>query len=176
MKPSLQVLRARFSEITARAVRTACENLTEPDQRVSDAVDVRQELDLRIGEEGAMGVGGRGLGAHPAVTLAICGVLLPSVLSTRGSLHQVPDAATAEDLPRGAGGAAYQLRQLPVPHPGVRGGEVQSHSGICAGSLPQDPRCGPGPVGQPGCWSRGWFVPHRLRPLVMCLRWLLLSL
>lgn len=27
----------------------ACENLTEPDQRVSDAVDVRQELDLRIG-------------------------------------------------------------------------------------------------------------------------------
>lgn len=28
----------------------ACENLTQPDQRVSDAVDVRQELDLRIGE------------------------------------------------------------------------------------------------------------------------------
>uniref|UniRef100_A0AAA9T177 DNA topoisomerase n=1 Tax=Bos taurus TaxID=9913 RepID=A0AAA9T177_BOVIN len=49
VKPSLQVLRARFSEITTRAVRTACENLTEPDQRVSDAVDVRQELDLRIG-------------------------------------------------------------------------------------------------------------------------------
>ncbi|XP_005402336.1 PREDICTED: DNA topoisomerase 3-alpha isoform X2 [Chinchilla lanigera] len=49
VKPSLQVLRARFSEITPRAVRTACENLTEPDQRVSDAVDVRQELDLRIG-------------------------------------------------------------------------------------------------------------------------------
>ncbi|XP_012872011.1 PREDICTED: DNA topoisomerase 3-alpha [Dipodomys ordii] len=49
VKPSLQVLRARFSEITPRAVRMACENLTEPDQRVSDAVDVRQELDLRIG-------------------------------------------------------------------------------------------------------------------------------
>uniref|UniRef100_A0A2K5P2D2 DNA topoisomerase n=1 Tax=Cercocebus atys TaxID=9531 RepID=A0A2K5P2D2_CERAT len=49
VKPNLQVLRARFSEITLRAVRTACENLTEPDQRVSDAVDVRQELDLRIG-------------------------------------------------------------------------------------------------------------------------------
>uniref|UniRef100_A0A8D2BB90 DNA topoisomerase n=1 Tax=Sciurus vulgaris TaxID=55149 RepID=A0A8D2BB90_SCIVU len=49
VKPGLQVLRARFSEITLRAVRTACENLTEPDQRVSDAVDVRQELDLRIG-------------------------------------------------------------------------------------------------------------------------------
>lgn len=45
------MLRARFSEITPRAVRAACENLTEPDQRVSDAVDVRQELDLRIGEE-----------------------------------------------------------------------------------------------------------------------------
>ncbi|ERE67718.1 DNA topoisomerase 3-alpha [Cricetulus griseus] len=49
VKPNLQVLRARFSEITPRAVRAACENLTEPDQRVSDAVDVRQELDLRIG-------------------------------------------------------------------------------------------------------------------------------
>ncbi|XP_059126802.1 DNA topoisomerase 3-alpha isoform X1 [Peromyscus eremicus] len=49
VKPNLQVLRARFSEITPRAVRVACENLTEPDQRVSDAVDVRQELDLRIG-------------------------------------------------------------------------------------------------------------------------------
>ncbi|XP_016051963.1 PREDICTED: DNA topoisomerase 3-alpha isoform X2 [Miniopterus natalensis] len=49
VKPSLQVLRARFSEITPRAVRMACENLTKPDQKVSDAVDVRQELDLRIG-------------------------------------------------------------------------------------------------------------------------------
>ncbi|XP_038618516.1 DNA topoisomerase 3-alpha isoform X2 [Tachyglossus aculeatus] len=49
VKPSLRVFRARFSEITPRAVRMACETLTEPDQRVSDAVDVRQELDLRIG-------------------------------------------------------------------------------------------------------------------------------
>uniref|UniRef100_A0A480SG85 DNA topoisomerase n=1 Tax=Sus scrofa TaxID=9823 RepID=A0A480SG85_PIG len=49
VKPDLPVLRARFSEITSRAVQAACENLTEPDQRVSDAVDVRQELDLRIG-------------------------------------------------------------------------------------------------------------------------------
>ncbi|XP_058531654.1 DNA topoisomerase 3-alpha [Ochotona princeps] len=49
VKPTLQVLRARFSEITPRAVRMACENLTEPDRRVSEAVDVRQELDLRIG-------------------------------------------------------------------------------------------------------------------------------
>ncbi|XP_004713017.1 DNA topoisomerase 3-alpha isoform X1 [Echinops telfairi] len=49
VKPSLPVLRARFSEITPRAIRVACENLTDPDQKVSDAVDVRQELDLRIG-------------------------------------------------------------------------------------------------------------------------------
>ncbi|XP_067912202.1 DNA topoisomerase 3-alpha isoform X1 [Heterodontus francisci] len=49
VKPNLQVLRARFSEITSRAIRQACENLVEPDQKVSDAVDVRQELDLRIG-------------------------------------------------------------------------------------------------------------------------------
>lgn len=49
VKPSLQVFRARFSEITPRAVRAACENLVQPDQNTSDAVDVRQELDLRIG-------------------------------------------------------------------------------------------------------------------------------
>uniref|UniRef100_A0A8C3V8W9 DNA topoisomerase n=1 Tax=Catharus ustulatus TaxID=91951 RepID=A0A8C3V8W9_CATUS len=49
VKPNLQVFRARFSEITLHAVRSACENLTQPDQKTSDAVDVRQELDLRIG-------------------------------------------------------------------------------------------------------------------------------
>ncbi|NXO01935.1 TOP3A topoisomerase, partial [Rhinopomastus cyanomelas] len=49
VKPNLQVFRARFSEITLHAVRAACENLTQPDQKTSDAVDVRQELDLRIG-------------------------------------------------------------------------------------------------------------------------------
>ncbi|XP_048465675.1 DNA topoisomerase 3-alpha [Rhincodon typus] len=49
VKPNLQVLRARFSEITPHAIRQACENLVEPDQKISDAVDVRQELDLRIG-------------------------------------------------------------------------------------------------------------------------------
>lgn len=64
VKPDLPVLRARFSEITSRAVQAACENLTEPDQRVSDAVDVRQELDLRIGE-GQRAGGGRGLGRGP---------------------------------------------------------------------------------------------------------------
>ncbi|KAG8549824.1 hypothetical protein GDO81_019626 [Engystomops pustulosus] len=49
VKPNLQVYRARFSEITPRSIRAACENLTPPDQNTSDAVDVRMELDLRIG-------------------------------------------------------------------------------------------------------------------------------
>ncbi|XP_070811476.1 DNA topoisomerase 3-alpha isoform X1 [Pituophis catenifer annectens] len=49
VKPNLQVFRARFSEITPRAIRSACENLTQPDPNVNDAVEVRQELDLRIG-------------------------------------------------------------------------------------------------------------------------------
>ncbi|XP_078273883.1 DNA topoisomerase 3-alpha isoform X1 [Rhinoraja longicauda] len=49
VKPNLQVLRARFSEITANSIRHAYENLVEPDEKISDAVDVRQELDLRIG-------------------------------------------------------------------------------------------------------------------------------
>ncbi|XP_029432031.1 DNA topoisomerase 3-alpha [Rhinatrema bivittatum] len=49
VKQNLQVFRARFSEITPNAIRMACENLSVLDQNISDAVDVRQELDLRIG-------------------------------------------------------------------------------------------------------------------------------
>nr|XP_015800866.2 DNA topoisomerase 3-alpha [Nothobranchius furzeri] len=49
VKPNLQVFRAKFSEITPNSIQRACETLTEPDSNVSDAVDVRQELDLRIG-------------------------------------------------------------------------------------------------------------------------------
>lgn len=49
VKANIQVFRAKFSEITPNSIRRACETLTEPDVNVSDAVDVRQELDLRIG-------------------------------------------------------------------------------------------------------------------------------
>ncbi|XP_061605462.1 DNA topoisomerase 3-alpha [Phyllopteryx taeniolatus] len=49
VKPNLQVFRAKFSEITPNSIRRACETLSEPDANISDAVDVRQELDLRIG-------------------------------------------------------------------------------------------------------------------------------
>lgn len=42
--------RAKFSEITARSVRRALETLSQPNELVSKAVDVRSELDLRIGE------------------------------------------------------------------------------------------------------------------------------
>jgi len=46
---SLKVLRARFSEITARAMGIAIRNLVEPDENLSKAVDIRKELDLRFG-------------------------------------------------------------------------------------------------------------------------------
>lgn len=46
---NLTVLRARFSEITSRAMEAAIRNLVEPDEDVSKAVDVRRELDLRFG-------------------------------------------------------------------------------------------------------------------------------
>ncbi|XP_034750172.1 DNA topoisomerase 3-alpha [Etheostoma cragini] len=49
VKQNLQVFRAKFSEITPNSIRRACETLIEPDANISDAVDVRQELDLRIG-------------------------------------------------------------------------------------------------------------------------------
>ncbi|XP_038064080.1 DNA topoisomerase 3-alpha-like [Patiria miniata] len=49
VKPRLDVYRARFSEITPQSISNACRNLGRPDERVSNAVDVRQQLDLRIG-------------------------------------------------------------------------------------------------------------------------------
>ncbi|XP_037816202.1 DNA topoisomerase 3-alpha-like [Lucilia sericata] len=49
INPNITVYRAKFSEITNAAVNSALQNLTQPDKRQSDAVDVRRELDLRSG-------------------------------------------------------------------------------------------------------------------------------
>ncbi|XP_038212166.1 DNA topoisomerase 3-alpha [Zerene cesonia] len=49
IKNNLRIFRAKFSEITAISVRRALQNLEQPNKNISDAVDVRQELDLRIG-------------------------------------------------------------------------------------------------------------------------------
>lgn len=49
IKPNLPVFRAKFSEISAAAVYRALNNLVSPDRLQSEAVDVRSELDLRIG-------------------------------------------------------------------------------------------------------------------------------
>lgn len=49
VKPAIRVYRAKFSEITAQSVRRALNTLGQPNKNVSDAVDVRQELDLRTG-------------------------------------------------------------------------------------------------------------------------------
>ncbi|KAI7688527.1 hypothetical protein SSS_10709 [Sarcoptes scabiei] len=49
VNPNFRILRAHFSEITSHAIYRALNSLTEPDKRISDAVDVRQQLDLRIG-------------------------------------------------------------------------------------------------------------------------------
>ena len=45
----VRVLRARFSEITRRSIENAMNGLVGMNHNVSAAVDVRQELDLRIG-------------------------------------------------------------------------------------------------------------------------------
>lgn len=42
--------RAILSEITRQSVHRAITNLGPPNKNISDAVDVRSELDLRIGE------------------------------------------------------------------------------------------------------------------------------
>jgi DNA topoisomerase-3 len=49
VKPSLDVYRARFSEMTAGAIQRAIRSLERPNENVSNAVDARIELDLRIG-------------------------------------------------------------------------------------------------------------------------------
>ncbi|XP_074027448.1 topoisomerase 3-alpha isoform X2 [Leptinotarsa decemlineata] len=49
VKPNLRIYRAKFSEITAASVFRALNTLGQPNRNISDAVDVRQELDLRTG-------------------------------------------------------------------------------------------------------------------------------
>ena len=49
VKPNIDVYRAIFSEITNQAVQRAINNLVRPNALVSDAVDARMEIDLRVG-------------------------------------------------------------------------------------------------------------------------------
>lgn len=48
--PNISVFRAKFSEITKKAVTRAINNLVQLDERTIQAVDARIELDLRIGK------------------------------------------------------------------------------------------------------------------------------
>jgi DNA topoisomerase-3 len=50
VNPRLDVYRATFSEITKPSVLRAINNLGRPNKNVSDAVEARSELDLRIGD------------------------------------------------------------------------------------------------------------------------------
>ncbi|KRT80038.1 hypothetical protein AMK59_7330, partial [Oryctes borbonicus] len=49
VRPGLRVFRAKFSEITRQSIFRALNNLEQPNKNISDAVDVRQEIDLRTG-------------------------------------------------------------------------------------------------------------------------------
>lgn len=49
IKPNITVERAKFSDMTSASIHRAMNNLIQPDERISNAVDVRSELDLRIG-------------------------------------------------------------------------------------------------------------------------------
>ena len=49
VNPRLQIFRAKFSEITLQSIQRAIDNLVQPDAKLTAAVDVRQELDLRTG-------------------------------------------------------------------------------------------------------------------------------
>lgn len=47
--PRLDIYRAKFSEITPTSINRAWAGLQRPNKALSDAVNVRTELDLRIG-------------------------------------------------------------------------------------------------------------------------------
>ncbi|OII77998.1 DNA topoisomerase family protein [Cryptosporidium andersoni] len=47
--PKLKILRARFSALTKSDIEGAMNNLVTPNRAMSDAVEARQEIDLRIG-------------------------------------------------------------------------------------------------------------------------------
>ncbi|RHN69971.1 putative DNA topoisomerase transcription factor interactor and regulator CCHC(Zn) family [Medicago truncatula] len=47
--PNLTIKRARFSALIDREIHQAVQNLVEPNKWFADAVDARQEIDLRIG-------------------------------------------------------------------------------------------------------------------------------
>ena len=49
VRPRLIIKRARFSALIARDLHHAVNNLVEPNENDSKAVDARQEIDLRIG-------------------------------------------------------------------------------------------------------------------------------
>ena len=49
-KQNLDVYRAKFSALTKEDLENAATNLERPKKSLSDAVKVRQEIDLRIGD------------------------------------------------------------------------------------------------------------------------------
>jgi len=48
-RKNLEILRARFSALTTEDITHAMDNLDVPNENLSDAVRVRQEIDLRMG-------------------------------------------------------------------------------------------------------------------------------
>ena len=142
-------------------------NLVPPDQRVSDAVDVRQELDLRIGQYKTMilcnlifGVNilfnAHGLSVtkfdmchfqiHSLVFMkrisneseVYGNYLIPSSYVNRSCVHTFPNPSTSEGVSRCIARAAHQLRQLSVPYSWFCCGEIQAGAAVCAGTLLED--------------------------------------
>jgi hypothetical protein len=114
----LDVYRARFSEISANAVHTAMRHLVRIDRHQVDAVDARQELDLRIGVE-------RGVRAYICV-LFRCGVHT----ATNDISHLALWTTTAVQRPESQR-SSDQLRLVSVSDTWLRRRTVQSKRGVC---------------------------------------------
>jgi DNA topoisomerase-3 len=49
VNPKIKVLRAKFSSLTEKDIKESLDNLQQPNKNLSDAVDIRQKIDLLIG-------------------------------------------------------------------------------------------------------------------------------
>ena len=49
VRQNISVYRAHFSALTREDIERAAQNITDPNKNLADAVNVRQEIDLRIG-------------------------------------------------------------------------------------------------------------------------------
>ena len=102
--------RAKFSEITQISVDRAVNNLEQPNKAISDAVDVRSELDLRIGNKITYFVEKYNL----AIFMQMYIVYI--FMTYRGCIYKISNYETAKSISQKFGRFAYKLWTMPISY------------------------------------------------------------